>query len=136
MFVKHYRFESDGWKDSGNCDACVDHHQVLLLPFNACDLSPACACRICSRQLPSLADSARHVLFRYTVHLDMFRLEGGKTHDQYVYAARSNRVPQANLLPPETPTISVWYCSVVDSPLRFRGDCLGAGPWLNQSERV
>ena len=45
-------------------------------------------------------------------------------------------MPQAALLPPEAPTIGVWYCSDVDSPLRIHRDCQGAGPWLNQSERV
>ena len=58
------------------------------------------------------------------------------THDQYVYAVRSNRVPQAALLPTETPRISVWYRSGIDSQFRFDRDCLVAGPWLNQSERV
>ena len=57
-FVKYYRVESDGWKDSGNCDDCRDRHQELLLPFHACDLTPMCACKICSRQPPSLADCA------------------------------------------------------------------------------
>ena len=36
LFVKHYRVESDGWKDSGNCDECIDLHKELLLPFNGC----------------------------------------------------------------------------------------------------
>jgi len=108
----------------------------LLLSFNACDLSPTYACKICSRQPTSLADCARHVLFQYTLHLERFRLRYDTTHDQYVYAVRSNRVPQAALLPPETPRISVWYRSSIDSPFRFHRDCLGAGPWLNQSETV
>ena len=72
LFVKHYRVESDGWKDTGNCDVCVEHHKELLLPFHACDLSPECACNICSGQRPSLADCARHILFQYTLHLDRF----------------------------------------------------------------
>ena len=136
LFLKHYRVDSDGWKDSANCNKCFDHRKNLLLPFHACDLSPECACKICSRQPPSLADCARHVLFQYTLHLDRFRLETDTTHVQYVYAVRSNRVPQADLLPPEVPTIAVWYCSNVDSPLRFHRDCRGAGSWLNQTENV
>ena len=47
LFVKHYRVESDGWKVTGNCDDCVEHHEELLLPFHACYLSPECACKIC-----------------------------------------------------------------------------------------
>ena len=134
-FAKHYRVESDGWKDSGNCDDCRHRHQEFLLPFHACGLTPTCACKICSRQPPSLADCARHVLFRYTLHLDRFCLATDTTYDQYVYAVRSNHVPQAALLTPEAPTISECYSSSIDSPLRFHRDCLCAGPWLNQSER-
>ena len=117
MFGKHHRVESDCWRDSGNCDDCVDFHKELLLPYNDCDLSPMCPCKICSRQPQSLADCARHVLFQFALHLDNFRLETDTTHDQYVYAVRSNRVPQADLLPPESPMITVWYYSNVDSPL-------------------
>ena len=135
LFVKHYRVESNGWKNSGNCDDCVEHHKEILLPFNACDLTTTCACTFCTRQPASLADCARHILFHYTHHLDRFRLETHTTYDQYVYAVSTNRVPQADLLPPEAPTICVWYLSNIDSPLRFYRDCLGAGPWLNQSER-
>ena len=100
-FVKYYRVESDGWKDRGNCDDCRDRNMDLLLPFHAFDLSPTCACKICSRQPPSLADCARHVLFKYTLHLEQFRLRYDTTHDQYVYAVLSNRVPQAALLQPQ-----------------------------------
>ena len=73
MFLKHYRVESDGWRD------CIDNHQELLLPFHACDLSYDCECKICTKQPPSLADSARHVLLNYTLHLDRFQLEGDTT---------------------------------------------------------
>jgi len=34
MFLKHFRTQSDGWKDSGNCDECIDNHQVMMLPFH------------------------------------------------------------------------------------------------------
>ena len=39
MFLKHYRVESDGWRDKGHCAPCIDNHQEMLLPFHACDLS-------------------------------------------------------------------------------------------------
>ena len=68
MFVKHYRVESDGWKDRGNCDDCRDRKMELLLPFHACDPSSTWTCKTCSRQPPSLADCARHVLFKYTMN--------------------------------------------------------------------
>ena len=31
--------------------------------------------------------------------------------------------------------ITIWYCNDIDSPFRFHRDCLGARPWLNQTER-
>ena len=39
MFLKYFRTQCDGWKDSGNCDECIDNHQVMMLPFHVCDLS-------------------------------------------------------------------------------------------------
>jgi hypothetical protein len=27
IFLWHYWVESDGWKDTANCDACIDFHQ-------------------------------------------------------------------------------------------------------------
>ena len=75
LFLKHYRVESDTWKDSGNCDACVEHHMDMMFPFHVCDLSSNFKCKICTRQPPSLAFSARHVLFNYTLHLDRFTLK-------------------------------------------------------------
>jgi hypothetical protein len=136
VFVKHYRVESDAWKDKANCDACVESHQDMLLPFHACDLSDDCKCTICTRQSPSLAACAQHVLFNFTLHLGRFQLDVSTTHDRYVYAVRSNRVPQVNLLPPEAPLISVWFCYDIDSPFRFHRDCQGAGPWISRSERL
>ena len=133
--LKHYRVQSDGWKDSGLCVECMDNHQEMKLPFRGCDLSVDCKCKMCTRQPPSLADSAWHVLFNYTLHLDRFHLEMDTPYDLYVYAARSNRMSHAALLPPEAPMITIWYCNDIDSPFKFHRDCLGAGSWLNQSER-
>ena len=31
--------------------------------------------------------------------------------------------------------ITIWYCNDIDSPFKVHRDCLGAGPWLNQTER-
>ena len=107
-----------------------------MLPFHGCDLSVDCKCKICTKQPPSLADSARHVLFNYTLHLDRFHLEEDTPYDLYVYAALSNRVPQAALLPPEAPMITISFCTDIDSLFRFHRDYLGAGPWLKQSERA
>jgi len=138
-FVKHYRVESDGWKDRGNCDDCRERNMDLLLPFHECDLSSTCTCKICTRQPPSLADCARHVLFLYTMNLGLFRLRYDTTYDQYVYAVRSNRVPPAALLPPQAPRIGVTFLSGIGTLYRYHRDCLSAGgerPWVNGAEKV
>ena len=75
------------------------------------------------------ADSARHVLFNYTLHIDRFELTMEKTYCKYVYDVRSNRVPQDNLLPPKTPTFRLWYLHYINSPYKYHHDCLGAGSW-------
>jgi len=135
LFLKHFRVPSDGWKDSDNCDVCADQQQTMLLPFHECDLSQECTCKICTRQPPSLADSARHVLLNYSLHIDRFQLESDTPYDLYVFATRSLEVPLKALLPPEVPMITIWYCTDIDSPFRYHRDCLGAGAWLTQSEK-
>jgi len=135
-FVKHYRVESDGWKDRGNCDDCRDRNMDLL-PFHECDLSSTCTCKICTRQQPSLADCARHVLLLYAMNVRLFRLRYDTTYDQYVYAVRSNLVPLASLLPPQAPRISVTFLSRIDTLYRYHRDRLSAGgerPWVNGAE--
>jgi len=104
LFLKHYRVDNDGWKENARCDSCVESNRVML-PFCAYDGTDDCACKICARQPPTLAACAQHVLFNDTLHLHRFRLGVETTHDRYVYAARSNRVPREKLLPPEAPSI-------------------------------
>ena len=96
-------------KKTANFDDCVERHMVVMDPFHACDITPECTCKICTHQPPSLADSARHILFSYTLYIDRFKLTVEKTHQQYEYAARLNRVQLGNLLPPEAPTVRLWY---------------------------
>ena len=105
MCLKYYRAESEGWKNHANCDGCVDRHMIVLSPYNSCILNDKCSCNICMRKPPSLADFTRHVLFNFTLHIDRFKLTDEKTNHQYVYAVRSNRELQINLLPPEGPTV-------------------------------
>jgi len=136
MFLKYYRAESEAWKDTVNCDNCVEHHKAIVEPFHSCDLLPECTCKICTRQPPTLADSARHVLFNYTLYIDRFKLTIGETYSQYVYAVRSNRVPLDNLLPPETPTIPLWYLYDVNSPYKHYHDCPGARSWDSNSVKT
>ena len=49
VFLKQYRTESDGWKDSGKCPECIEHIREALLPFHGCDLSYECGCKVCTR---------------------------------------------------------------------------------------
>ena len=93
MFLQYYRAETDAWKVTVNCDACVEHHKAIVEPVHSCDISPECTCKICTRQPPTTADSARHVLFNYTLFIDSFQLTIEKTYSQYIYAVRSNREP-------------------------------------------
>jgi hypothetical protein len=51
--LKYYRAESDGWRDSSNCNDCVESHVATLRPFLPC-LPDVCSCSICKRQPPSL----------------------------------------------------------------------------------
>jgi len=136
MFLKYYRAESDAWKDTVNCDDCVERHKAVVEPFHSCDLSTDCACKICVRQPPTLADSARHVLFNYTLNMDSFKLTIEKTYSEYVSAVHSNRVPQDSLLPPETPTIRLWFQYEVNSPHKHHYDCPGAGSWDSNSVKT
>ena len=107
-----------------------------MLPFHVCDLSLECECKMCARHPPSLADSARHVLFSYTLPLDRFHLDVDTPYDLYVYAARSNQVSQDALLPPGAHVITIRYCNDINSPFKLHRDCLGAGPWITLATRT
>ena len=64
MFLKYYRARSDGWSDVDECQACTERYQEALRPFHNCELPNICHCNICTRQPPSLRDSASHILFK------------------------------------------------------------------------
>ena len=135
LFLRHFRFPSDGWKDSDNCDLCTVQQQTMLLPCHEWDLSQECTCKMCARQPPSLADSTRHVLFNYSLHINRFQFESNTPYGLYVFDTRSLKVPLKALLPPEEPMNTIWYCTEIDSPFRYHRDCLGAMTWLTQSEK-
>jgi len=42
LFLKHYRVDSDRWRDKARCDSCVESHEVMF-PFHASDRSVDCA---------------------------------------------------------------------------------------------
>jgi len=136
LCFKYYRAESGGWKNHANCDDCVERHIDILNPYLSCCQDAECSCKLCRHQPPSLADSTRHVLFNYTLQLDRFKLTYEKTNQKYVYAVRSNRVVQVNLLPPEAPTVRLWFRYDINSPFKYHRDYPGVGPWGSQTERT
>ena len=67
LYLQYYRTESDGWKDYGNCDGCVQENIRNLRSLSNCRQSDiCCSCNICKRQPPSLVHLATHVLLNYT----------------------------------------------------------------------
>ena len=137
LCFRYYRGGREGWKDHANCDDCVERHAVGSDPYHSCScVLGECSCKLCRHQPPYLADYANYVLFNYTLHLERFKLTDEKTYSQYVYAVRSNLVPQDNLLPPETPTIRIWFRRDINSSFKYHRDCPGVGPWDSQSQRT
>jgi hypothetical protein len=134
LCLQYYRAKSDGWKDNGNCDDCVMENKLALLPLTDCRLDD-CSCTICARQPPSLAHLANHVLLNYTLSLKRFTLNEDTTYQQYVYACRSPHVLISNRLPPEYPTIRLWFRCEQDSHFRSHRDCPGSGGWDSTMER-
>ena len=45
-------------------------------------------------------------------------------------------MPLDNLLPPETPTIRIFFRYDINSPFKYHRDCPGVGPWDSKSERI
>ena len=88
MCLKYYRAESDGWKDSANCDDSIERHMDVLRPYHPCSLPAECSCNLGTLQLLSVLDFTRHTLFNFTFHIDRFTLTVEKTYQQYVHAVR------------------------------------------------
>ena len=58
LCLQYYRAKSDGWKDYGNCDDCVQENIRNLLSLSHCRQPDiCCSCNICKRQPPSLVHS-------------------------------------------------------------------------------
>ena len=129
LCLQYYRTKSDEWKDYGNCDDCVQENISNLCPLSRCRQPDVCSCNIYKRQLPSPVHLANHVLLNYTLTLKRFSLTADITYQQYVYAVRSGKVVISNLLPPEYPSICLWFRCQQDSPYRFHRDCPGLGIW-------
>jgi hypothetical protein len=72
LCLQYYRAKSDGWRDIGNCDECIEENELALLPLTNCTLHEGCQCGICVRQPPSLVNLASHILLNYTVTTPVF----------------------------------------------------------------
>ena len=89
---------------------------------------------MCKRQHPSLAHLATHVLLKCTLTLKRFTLTADIIYQEYVYAVLSGQVVISNLLPPEYPSVRLWFRCQQDSPYRFHRDCPGLGKWHSGME--
>lgn len=54
LCLKYYRAASDGRRDSGSCDKCVNDYRLSLQPLSGCHQPYPCNCIICRWQPPSL----------------------------------------------------------------------------------
>ena len=130
LCLKYYRAASDGWRDAGNCDVCVEQYQACVSTHCGCNLSDTCFCRICLRQPPSLFGSALHVYTKMVHNLTHFQLTSDTTYEQYVYAIESIEADMHILLPPEFPELQIWFrYNHPDFEQKFHRDCPGAGDW-------
>jgi hypothetical protein len=104
-------------------------YQQILRSISDCRLPAAdCRCNICVRQPPSLGDSAAHLVFNNLFNLEQFELTVDTTFQQYVFAVKSGRANFWNLLPPEFPSIRIWFR--FDSyPHKLHRDFPGIGAW-------
>jgi hypothetical protein len=126
LFLKYYRANSEGWRDTANCYSCLRQNKRLLKPYSFCKLPDACTCTICNRQPPSLHNIASHLLF--SGRLRYFRFTANTTYQEYVRAAVSCCVEPERLLPPEYPSIRIWFRFDTFSH-KFHRDCPGRGTW-------
>jgi hypothetical protein len=129
-FLKYYRAESEGWKDTAQCGVCLLEYKRAIQPCTDCVRTPDCTCNICRRQPPSLFALSARVVFNYVFNIERFELTADTTYDQYVYAVRSNRVHSSKLLPPEYPIIRMFFLFSQHLPQnQHHYHCPGRGTW-------
>ena len=133
IFLKYYRARSDGGSDVDECQACTERYQEALRPFHNCELPNICHCNICTRQPPSLRDSASHILFKWVLDLERFELTCYTTYSQYDFAIVSGRVDELHLLPPNFPRIVIRF-RFRTFENRFHHHCQGELEWNTRME--
>jgi hypothetical protein len=130
LCLRYYGAKSNGCRDSGNCDDCVEENTLSLSAITGCSkLNTCCSCTICVRQPPSLVHLAAYTFLNYTLSLKRFTLNEETTYQQYVYAYRSPQFSISSRLPPEYPTVQLWFRRQQDSSYRYHRDCPGLGRW-------
>jgi hypothetical protein len=67
-FLKYYRAESEGWKDTTQCRMCLVEYKQAIQPCTYCVMASNCSCNICRRQPPSLFALSARVLFNCFQH--------------------------------------------------------------------
>jgi hypothetical protein len=130
-----FQANSDGWTDIEGCGLCIEKYQRSIRAFNDCMRPANCQCIICTRQPPSLRDSASHILFNCVLDLERFNLTCYTTYSQYKFAAGSGRVDELSLLPPRFPVVEVRFRFLTFEE-RFHLHCPGRGYWNTRMEGV
>jgi len=133
MFLKYYGARSDGCTDVEGCQACIERYQGAICTLNNCELPNICHCNICTRQPPSLRDSASHILFRCVLDLKRFELTRYTTYSQYKFAVASGRVDDLRLLSPRFPQIEIML-RFLTFENKFHHHCQGEGEWHKKME--
>jgi hypothetical protein len=135
MFFKYYRANSDGWTDIEGCGLCIEKYQRSIRSYNDCMRPSTCQCNICTRQPPSLRDSASHILFRCVLDLKRFELTCYTTYNQYKFAVESGHVDDLHLLPPRFSSVEIRF-HFKTFEKRFHLHCPGIGEWNTRMEGV
>ena len=129
LCLQHYRAASDGWRDEFNCDNCVEEFMSETFYLCDCRMVSDCVCNVCRRQPPSLRNICSSIVFRSS-----FQLTPYTTFDEYVYGVDEGFALVSQVLPPEFPTIRLFFR--YDSlDRKFHRDCPGEGSWHAQASR-
>ena len=131
LCMRYYRAISDGWRDDRNCPRCVEDYRPTMRDLTGCQAPGICHCKFCVRQPPSLRDLASHTLFKLKFDISKFELTVHSTFREYAYDVSSGMVDIDRLLPPEHPSIRLWFsCDrFVD---KYQQTCPNDGPWDNR----
>ena len=127
LCMRYYGAISNGWRDDRGCRECVEDYQLTMRDLTGCQAPCECHCYFCVRQPPSLRDLASHTLFKLKFVISKFELTVHTTFKEYAYAVLSGMVNIDRLLPPEFPTIRLWFA--FDRFVDKYHTCPNDAPW-------